>query len=209
MLQVIIGSLVLSILHAAIPSHWLPVVAIARSEKWLRSEAITVTAISGLAHTLSTVLIGITVGLIGHRLSEHYEYITEKVAPAILVVMGIVYVMIDRNRHHGKHMNHVSQGNIKNRSKWAIAATLSVAMFFSPCLEVEAFYFQAGVLGWPAIIMVSVIYVIVTVAGMLVLVDLGLKGVTRIRSRFLDHHEKLISGFVLIVLGILAWFVHF
>ena len=98
---------------------------------------------------------------------------------------------------------------IKNRSKWAIVFTLSVAMFFSPCLEVEAFYFQAGSLGWPAIIMVSIVYVAVTVCGMLVLVLLGLKGVTRMKSHFLDHHEKLISGIVLVALGLLSYFVHF
>jgi nickel/cobalt exporter len=207
MLQVIIGSFLLSILHATIPNHWLPVVAIGRSENWSRREILLATGISGLAHTASTVLIGIMVGFIGFRLSESYETITEKLGPILLIAMGIIYLMIDR-LHTSSHRHGMDQSAIRNRSKWAIVLTLSVAMFFSPCLEIEAYYFQAGTIGWPGIISVSVTYVLVTVAGMLVLVDLGLKGVTRIRSHFLDHHEKLVSGLVLIVLGSVAWFVH-
>jgi putative Mn2+ efflux pump MntP len=207
MLQVLFGSFILSLLHATIPSHWLPVVALARSEKWSRREALLVTGISGLAHTASTVLIGITVGFIGFRLSESYETISEKAASALLVAMGIVYLLIDRF-HAGRHRHGEEQPGYEKRSKWAVVLTLSVAMFFSPCLEIEAFYFQAGTLGWAAISTVSAIYILVTVAGMIVLVDLGLKGVARVRSHFLDHHEKLLSGIVLIVLGTIAWFVH-
>ena len=43
----------------------------------------------------------------------------------------------------------------------------------------------------------------------LLLVFLGNKGVRAIRSHFLDHHEKLLSGIVLVVLGVLSFFVHF
>ena len=84
-----------------------------------------------------------------------------------------------------------------------------MAMFLSPCLEIEAYYFQAATAGWSGILMVSAVYVIVTVSGMLLLVFLASKGVRAIQSHFLDHHEKLLSGIVLILLGIFALFVHF
>jgi hypothetical protein len=38
----------------------------------------------------------------------------------------------------------------------------------------------------------------------LLLVYLGNKGVRAIQSHFLDHHEKLLSGMVLILLGLFA-----
>jgi len=38
------------------------------------------------------------------------------------------------------------------------------------------------------------------------LVDLGLKGAERIRSHFLEHHEKRVTGFVLVALGVVAFF---
>jgi threonine/homoserine/homoserine lactone efflux protein len=80
-------------------------------------------------------------------------------------------------------------------------------MFFSPCLEIEAYYFVAGKLGWEGIISVSIIYTVITIAGMLLLVWLGMKGVRKIKSHFLEHHEKTITGVLLIVLGITGYFI--
>ena len=80
-------------------------------------------------------------------------------------------------------------------------------MFFSPCIEIEAYYFTAGTLGWPGIVTVSLVYLVVTVGGMVLLVDLGLKGAAKIRSDFLEHHEKAVTGLLLVGLGLLALFV--
>ncbi len=80
-------------------------------------------------------------------------------------------------------------------------------MFFSPCLELEAYYFTAGALGWRGIAVVSTVYFLVTVLGMIVLVDLGRRGAEKIKSHFLEHHEKGVTSVVLIVLGVFAYFV--
>jgi uncharacterized membrane protein len=78
-------------------------------------------------------------------------------------------------------------------------------MFLTPCIEIEAYYFQAGMLGWKGIFIVSVIYTLTTVLFMLALVYAGFKGIQRLRPHALEQHEKLITGSVLIVLGILAF----
>ncbi|MFH1528793.1 MAG: hypothetical protein ABIJ40_18265, partial [Bacteroidota bacterium] len=62
-------------------------------------------------------------------------------------------------------------------------------------------------LGWEGIAAVSLIYTIITIAGMLLLVWLGMKGVKKIKSHFLEHHEKTIAGVLLIVLGIAGYFI--
>jgi cadmium resistance protein CadD (predicted permease) len=80
-------------------------------------------------------------------------------------------------------------------------------MFFSPCIEIEAYYFTAGILGWLGIAIVSIVYLIVTVLGMLLLVDLGRKGAEKIEWQFLKEHEKKIMGVVLIVLGVFAYYI--
>jgi putative Mn2+ efflux pump MntP len=126
----------------------------------------------------------------------------------MLILLGAVYLIIDRLKHH-RHTHGIPTSKLKTRSKLAIIISLSIAMFLSPCIEVEAYYFQAGAAGWMGILMVSAVYVLVTVSGMLLLVYLGIKGVNAIRSHFLDHHEKLLSGIVLIVLGMIALFVHY
>ena len=65
MLELLTGALVLSLLHAAIPNHWAPVLAVARAEGWPLRRAVGVTMVAGLAHVLSTVGIGLALGLLG------------------------------------------------------------------------------------------------------------------------------------------------
>ena len=145
MINLLAGSILLSIIHAAIPNHWIPVVMIGRSEKWSKKELIGVTAITSFSHTLSTILLGIVIGIIGYRLSNTYHLITDVVAPLVLVLMGLIYFSISLK--HNDHEHLPSQERLKNKSKPAIIATLALSMFLSPCLEIEAYYFVAGTHG--------------------------------------------------------------
>jgi nickel/cobalt transporter (NicO) family protein len=212
MYQVFIGSLILSTIHALIPNHWLPIIALSKTEKWTRNQTMWATVITGFAHTLSTILIGIIVGLIGFELINRYSIISENVAPAILVGLGIVYLFFEFRHHHHHHheMNPVIPSQGQDKTRWvAILASLSLAMFLTPCIEVEAYYFQAGTIGWTGIFIVSAVYLATTLVVMLFLVYLGLRGINSFRSDFLEHHEKGITGIVLVGLGLLALLVKF
>jgi len=211
MYQVFIGSLILSTIHALIPNHWLPLIAVGKTEKWTRSQTLWATVITGVAHTLSTILIGVIVGLIGYKLSAKYSAISETIAPAILIALGLAYVLMDLRKHHHHHEFEEAAVQAKSgRSRWiAILTSLSVAMFLTPCFEIEAYYFQAGTIGWAGIFIVSAVYLFITVAIMLLLVSVGIKGAGKLRSDFLEHHEKRVTGMVLVALGVLALFVRF
>jgi nickel/cobalt transporter (NicO) family protein len=211
MYQVFIGSLILSTIHALIPNHWLPLVAVGKTEKWTQNQTLWATIITGVAHTLSTIVIGIVVGLIGYKLSASYSVISEAIAPSILIGLGIIYVIFDfRHYNHHHHVKPLETGFGQKKSRWvAIITSLSIAMFLTPCIEIEAYYFQAGTIGWIGIFIVSAVYLITTVVIMLTIVYLGMKGASTFKSDFLEHHEKGITGGVLIALGILALFVKF
>ena len=211
MWQIFIGSLLLSAVHASIPNHWIPLIAIRKSEHWSRRETLFATFITGFAHTLSTVIIGIVIGLVGYKLSGSYRLVTHLIAPVILVLLGAIYLvtdMLQSRHHHHAHSHFKMDGQQKrNKSKWAILVSLSLAMFFSPCAEIEAYYFQAGTWGWTGILTVSIVYTITTVVFMILLVYLGMKGMERLKSHYLEHHDKQITGIVLVVLGVVAFFV--
>jgi nickel/cobalt transporter (NicO) family protein len=212
MYQIFIGSLILSTIHALIPNHWLPLIAVSRTEKWTRNQTLWATVITGVSHTLSTIIIGVVVGLIGYKLAARYAIISETIAPGILIALGLLYIV--RNFFSGHLHDHAVKpgvtGGSEKKSRWvAILTSLSVAMFLTPCIEIEAYYFQAGTIGWTGIFIVSAVYLITTVVLMLSLVSLGMKGVNTFKSHFLEHHEKAVTGSVLIALGVLAWFVRF
>jgi nickel/cobalt transporter (NicO) family protein len=207
MIQIITGSLILSLIHTAIPNHWLPLIAIGKTEKWTKKETWVATLITGFSHTLSTVMIGIIVGFAGVKLSAYYGIIAHYAAPIILITIGLVYVIIDRTghpHHHHHDRENPEQFRKTKTSKGALLASLSLAMFLTPCIEIEAYYFQASLSGWPGIVAVSAVYVFTTVSLMLILVSLGMHGIRKIRSHLLEHHEKVVTGMVLIILGVLG-----
>ncbi len=211
MLQLFIGSLSLSIVHAMIPNHWIPLVAIGKAENWTTRQTISATIIAGSAHTFSTVIVGIIIGFAGYSLSRSYEAITILIAPLVLIAIGSIYIIIDYVRlHHHHHFNHDRvNAPEKKKSRITLLTSLSIAMFFSPCIELEVYFFQAGTQGWKGIIMVSVIYAITTVFFMSVLVYLGTRGIDKLKWHFLEYHEKRVTGLTLILLGLLAFFVRF
>jgi nickel/cobalt transporter (NicO) family protein len=209
-LQIIAGAFLLSIVHASIPNHWLPLVMLSKSENWTEKFTMGVTTIAGISHTLSTIIIGIIVGFLGYKLSGSYSFIVGVVAPSLLILLGIIYLLISikANKHHHDHHHHEFHIDVdKKKTIAAIIIALVISMFFSPCIEIEAYFFVASRLGWQGIITVSVIYTVITISGMLLLVWLGMKGVRNIKSHFLEHHEKTITGILLVVLGITGYFI--
>ncbi|MDP2039139.1 MAG: hypothetical protein Q8L04_17305 [Ignavibacteria bacterium] len=212
-IQIFLGSLLLSIVHATIPSHWLPLIAIGKAEKWNERETVLVTAITAISHTISTVVIGILVGLVGYQISESYHFFVKYFAPAILIFLGLVYFFLEykHSKIKSAHQHHHIDVDkiVKRKSKRSIVFTLSLAMFFSPCLEIEIYYFTASRLGWLGISVVSLVYFFITVLGMVFLVYFGAKGVKKLQWHFLEHHDKLISGVILVLVGLLAFFVEF
>jgi nickel/cobalt transporter (NicO) family protein len=214
-IQIFLSSLLLSLVHATIPSHWLPLIAIGKAEKWSDRETLSVTAITGASHTISTIVIGIVVGMIGYKLSESYHFITKIIAPTVLIALGIIYFILEymhsliKNTKHNHHHIHVDEIIEKRKSKRSIVTALSVAMFFSPCLEIEIYYFTASRLGWLGIGIVSTVYFFITILGMMFLVYFAGKGVKKLQWHFLEHHDKLISGIVLVLVGLLAIFIDF
>ena len=203
--QVLAGALILSVIHGVMPDHWIPLVAVSKTEKWSRRESLLATTLVGIPHTISTVGIGIIVGLIGYKISSSYEMVGRIVAPSILGILGLIYIFLDfkRQRQH----NFIKIGEFSRKSKFAVIAPLATALFLSPCVAIGAYYFVAGGFGWFGIAMVSATYLIVTVGTMILMVNLGLKGIERIRWHFLEQHERLVTGIVLVILGIFIYFV--
>ncbi len=203
MLQLAAFSLLLSLIHVLVPHHWLPLALLAKSEKWSRRQTFKLSVVVSLAHVLSTIILGVIIGIIGMEAANKMSGFTEWFAPLLLILFGIIYV------RHGDHHHHDEKVKLKTHSFAKIVTTMAVAMFFSPCLEVETFYFKAGTYGWKGIIAVSAIYLATTVIGITALTLSGKKTMERFRLHFLEHYEKKITGVILILLGILSYFVKF
>ena len=182
-------------------------VGIGKVERWSKSTTLWATAISGFAHVASTILIGVIVGWAGYKLASSYHYISRIAAPAILILFGLVY--IGRNFFGHRHQHHFDGQPAPNTPFATVVLSLSIGMFFSPCVELESYYFTAGTFGWLGILVVSVVYLVVTVVAMVAYVALAIEGISRFNWQFLEKNEKAIIGAVLILVGLTTYFVNF
>ena len=192
------GSALLSFFHALIPSHWLPVLAIGRQEGWPARQILWVTFLAGLAHVLSTVLLGGVLAAAGSALSVQTASFTRWAAPSLLAALGVFYVW----RHYFHHHFHLHE----QKMRWGVVASLAVAMFFSPCLEIEGYFLAAGQYGWPFVGLLALLYGLMTILGMLLWVWLALGGLQRLNWHKWEHNAGLVTGFTLIASGIALFF---
>jgi putative Mn2+ efflux pump MntP len=203
MLTLVSGSILLSLLHAIIPNHWLPILAIGRKEHWSLKEILSTTAVAGLSHVASTLIIGWSLVFFGWEVSKNFEGITPYIAPAVLIFIGIVFIY----RHHKHKHFHVADQEHQN-SKMKMVMTLSFAMFFSPCLEIEAYFLAASAQGvwWTALM--SIVYAVITLSGMLIWVTIAFRGLNKFNWHKLEHKAGIVAGATLIATGVLTYLIH-
>lgn len=203
MYSILLGSILLSLLHAVIPNHWLPVLAIGRKENWSLGEVTKVTFLSGLAHALSTIIIGVVLGLLSIQLSNSIEYFTKLIAPILLIAMGTFFIY---QHHRHKHF-HLHEEPKPSLSKTKIILALVIAMFLSPCMEIEAYFLLAGTKGIWAVLLIAGLYLTISVSGMVLWVRLAYKGLLKLNWHSLEHNAGIITGWTLIITGILSFFI--
>lgn len=195
----LIGSLLLSVFHALIPSHWLPVLAISRQEGWSARHTLWITFITGMAHVLSTVLVGGILAALGGILANYVAFFTVWLAPILLTALGCFY-LYQHYRHHHFHLQ-------RQTTRWGVVGTLAAAMFLSPCLEIEGYFFAAGQHGWIFVTLLALLYALVTISGMLVWVGLAFHGLKRLDWHAWEHNAGLITGLTLILSGLVLFWI--
>jgi nickel/cobalt exporter len=201
MFQLLTGTLFLSLLHAAIPNHWAPVLAVARAERWPLRRAVGVTVVAGAAHVLSTVLLGLALGLLGWRLSARFSQFAGVAAPALLVGIGLLYAF------SGRGHTHPDPSPVAIRPRGQVVLGLAATMFLAPCLEIQTFFLTAGTHGPLALALVMATYLVVSVGAMSALVAAAYTGLRRLNLDGLAHYERRFTGAVLVLVGVAGFFV--
>lgn len=193
----------LSLLHAVIPNHWLPIIAIGRKEAWTITEVTKVTFIAAVAHAVSTILIGLILGYLGAGLADNVAEFTHIIAPLILIVLGLLFIY----RHHRHKHFHIDDNIKKKTSKKRMIAALVLAMFLSPCMEIEAYFLLAGTQEKWLVWLIAAVYFVITTTGMLLLVRFAYKGLLKLNWHTLEHNAGIITGVTLVATGILTFFL--
>lgn len=205
MTHLLLNIALVAMVQALLPNHWLPLVALAKSENWRKSELMFVASISACAHVLGTVIVGIPLGMGGANLTHLYEGYVHKVAPVLLILFGLFYFFIHIPRknvdpeyadiHHGRY-----------RSRWILVFV--IMMFLSPCLEVDDLFHAAGTYGSDSMILLAMLYAVTNIVSVLMIVFLAFKGIRMLHSDATAKYEKMIAGILLVGVGVLSFFIH-
>ncbi len=167
---------------------------------------------AGMAHAASTILIGLALifGFSGALvfLSQGQEPSNTSLVqgldylPAVLLmVVGGVFLF----KHYRHKHFHVHGINSDKRGIGFLLALL-LAMFLSPCLEIEVFFvtlFEQH--GLSAVYKLIAVYGFSTILSMCTGVWIMYKGIERFDSHKIEHNAGMISGWVLVLSGLMMW----
>lgn len=203
MTQLLTSTVILALVQALIPNHWLPLVALSRSEKWGKSRLEITTSISACAHVLGTLILGIPFGLAGAKLSHEYENYIHLTAPVFLIVFGLAYFFVNRVNQKNNEYNEKSSRSKKN---WIIV--FISMMLLSPCIEMHDLFIGAANYGFDIVLLLALVYAVVSIAGIMLLVILGSRALRFLKGEYIERNQNEITALVLIFVGILSFFIH-
>lgn len=207
------AAFIISLLHGLIPSHWLPLIALSKQQKWSGFQLFRYSLWAASAHVVGTIIIGLIIFYTAHlsfigSLTDKatvegvrhlpFDIPFEKLAAIILLILGLVFLY----RHYThKHFHWKPEKHVK----WIFGSIL-LAMFLSPCMEIEGYFFAIAPLGWSAFIWLSLVYTFTTITSILLGVWIFNKGMNKFNSHKLEHNAGIITSVLIIVSAVFMWF---
>ena len=205
----LLTGLTVSILHAALPTHWLPFVLAGRTQKWSYQRTVSILLIAGSGHILTTSAIGAAVVWFGLQMNENFQQVMTIVAS--LSVLGFGIYNLYQHFHGIKHSHcdhtqpHHHDYQVSSKDGWAVLSLLSL-LTFSPCESFLPIYVSAWKTGWVGFGALTAVLSLGTLLAMLCFTSLFYFGLKQFKMTWLEDNEKLMMGTILILLSIVIYF---
>jgi len=215
-------------LHAAIPTHWLPFVLVARARSWSRGRTLVVTAFAGLGHVALTTVLGLIIAWLGFQISARAGALLPWITGGLLFLIGGYFFWRQVRgggvcHHHPPGSPHAPSADcghehehshwddelkesalLSQRSgDWAAISGLFVMLTLSPCEGFLPIYLSGVQFGWPGFLLLSGILAVGTLAGMTLLTWLALLGFERFQIKRFERWEAGLLGALFTVLGVI------
>ncbi|HEV8701667.1 MAG TPA: hypothetical protein VGV60_10395 [Candidatus Polarisedimenticolia bacterium] len=212
-----------AIIHALIPDHWLPFVLMARAQGWSERRAATLTGLAGVLHVLVTVVAGGLTIFVGsasvQRLAEWTGHSLGFVGGLLLAVFGLAYGVF---RHFREARVHATAGPSREKTEAAgghihvhghllerwfhgalTAGALVLVIGISPCALLVPILFAASAAGTGAVLAAALGFALCTIATMVGVTIVAMRGMRRIELPFFTRYGDLISGALVGAVGFL------
>jgi nickel/cobalt transporter (NicO) family protein len=222
-----------ALLHTLVgPDHYLPFIVLARAEGWPLRKTLLWTGICGVAHVLSSILLGGVAALLGWALSsvQRFEAIRGNLAALALITFGLVYflwglwrgrrghahahVHADGSLHHHPHHHEATrpepdharapheEGAHVARHRRTVW-TLFIIFALGPCEPlIPLVLAPAARRDLAGTFAVALSFSVVTIATMMVVVAVATFGVKLIRFEWLERYAHALAGFAIFASGL-------
>jgi len=184
------------------PDHYLPFVAMSKSRNWSVLKTVNIVILCGLGHVLSSVILGLIGIAAGIAISgiEDIEGTRGNIAAWLLLSFGIVYMTWGLYRLWKKKTHsHAHENGEKKKMTFWILFTIFI---FGPCEPlIPILMYPAAQHNYGAVAFISLLFALTTIATMLVVVLLMIRGISLINFQILEKYQHVLAGATIALCG--------
>ena len=207
------------------PDHYLPFIMMARAGRWSYRKTAVVTALCGIGHVASSVLLGFAGIFLGTQLTrlEAFESARGEIAAWLLIVFGLIYCVWGirkalRNKSHTHthshfggavhehthdHQDEHAHAHVEKSGPNYTPWVLFVIFVLGPCEPlIPILMYPAAKFSMGSVVLIGGIFSVVTVSTMLAAVMLPLAGVKMVRFGWLERYSHALAGAIIMVSGL-------
>lgn len=190
-------------LHSLMPSHWLPVVLLARSQRWTLGKSLLAAAIGASGHLFFSLLLGMGVFLGEAFFLTEYEEPVEHFLGFLLLTFGLIYSILCFFQHlrcRGGHTHHgPDPRKMALKGPWIFL--FSVGLF--PCVAALPIFLAAGTQGWATGLLSLIGFSLGVLASFLFSTFCALTSLLKMDLPLFEHYGDVLSGAAVALAGIL------
>ena len=211
----------ISCLHTVTgPDHYLPIIALSKSNNWTVGKTIFITLICGIGHVGSSVLLGLGGIGLGWSLSKirWLENVRGGIAAWAMLVLGIIYIIyafiqLNRNKPH-KHFDAYDDGSMyvyEHQHGHAIQPyerrrvtpwIMFIVFVLGPCEPlIPLLSFPAAKHSLYGITLLVSVFTFFTLITMITMVLFGYYGISFFSSIRVEKYVHVLAGSTIIICG--------
>lgn len=204
LLSLLGAGFVTAFLHAALPTHWLPFVLVGRGQRWTLPQVLTAVATAGLAHIVSTALIGTLIVAAGLAMDQWISGMLPLASAGLLFLFGGHYLLRAVLRAPvtaGGPALALSEPTVSHGAAfWGLVAMLAI----SPGEVLLPIYLSQATQGPMVLAALTLAFATGTILGMGLFTGLARAGWSVLRLERWARYESIILGVALILIGLLV-----
>lgn len=200
MIMMLISALLVGVLHALAPDHWIPFTTIGASEKWSGKKLNLIVFLAGLMHLLSAFVLGLLAIRLGVSLARltRIESWRADIFSYLLMGFGIATILWGLKYHTEQKLS--STYGRESRLFW----TYFTLFVFGPCEPLIPVMFAAALKGWQSLLLSSILFSIGTLTTMLVTVNVLTRAFTSEKLFLIRRWSPISTGAAIALTGVVV-----